>query len=412
MQVEMTQPQRLLGRGNPKQLGPQFVELFLCPGKRWLLADYVNAFGSTLEAHEEALVRKHADELVRVVVPDELACCLARSPEVALDNTPVLIVQRSGGRSAYWPERRLKFKGCRPVLDGASYPLEVLRADARRIDHETIPFGTISPEGVMRELLGWAFCREHGLPIHARPVCIYEYFSDRRSLGCCLVTETRGEDRIEAHIEYPACTVEEIIRAKAERLTAISGTPIGAELRLRDVNLWWYVEAKSRLLCDMHFHGGFRGVLNSNIGNDVLVRNNHGGLELCLCDFDTFRVTQIPHHTDKRFLEEFTLRAVIETVKGSLSICDYVDIPNKASLHEIVKILGRVYFEKSSLWRAYAQRFTRAAKASDWKAKAVQDAFGIAFRTEAVADVLASCVVNGHYLRQMCANRVVFYPHN
>jgi hypothetical protein len=167
---------------------------------------------------------------------------------------------------------------------------------------------------------------------------------------------------------------------------------------LRDVNLWWYVEAKSQLLCDMHFHGGFRGVLNSNIGNDVLLRRAQGSIELCLCDFDSFHLMQIPDQPDDRFLEEFALRAMIETIKGSLSICDYVEVADETPTAEIAAILGRVYFEKSSLWRAYGRRFARAARAHCWDAKRVQDALAHAQRAEATADVLASCVVNNHYL--------------
>ena len=412
IETETIQPRHPAGRDFPKHLGPDNVGLYLCPGKVWAAVEFVAAFGSLLESHDEALVRHHVGALAEIAIPDGLGCCLSRSAEFASPDAPAFVAQRSGSRSAYLPELRLKFKGCRPVKDGSTYPLEVLPPGAQTIKHTTIPFGTVTAEGVMRELLGWAFHRQHGLPVHATPVCVYEYTAADRSLGCCLVLETRGEDRIEAYIEYPTCTVEEIIRAKQNGQDVVGNAVLGSELKLRGVNLWWYVEEKSRLLCAMHFHGGFRGILNSNIGNDVLLRNTQGGLELCLCDFDTFHVTQIPHQSDERFLEEFTLRAVIETVKGSLSICDYVEIPNRACVAEIVEILGRVYFEKSSLWHAYAQRFARAAKARGWKTKAVQNAFAGALRTEAVADVLASCVVNSHYLRLMSGNRAVFYPHN
>ncbi len=441
MQAEAPPRKHALGRGNPKQLGAETVELHPFPGKAWAVSEFTSAFFGKLQTQEQALLYRHVEALGAVVIPDDLRHCLARNdasecgrglsaatnlgissqnsrgteapPTFQNSDAPRLIARRSGGRSAYWPERRLKFKGCRPVTDGTTYPLEVLRPGSTAIEHEAIPFGTMSAEGTVRELLGWAFCREHGLPVHAPPVCIYEYLlADGRSLGCCLVSETRGEDRIEAHIEYPACTVEELIRAKREGLPAINGTPIGSELRLRDVNLWWYVEEKSRLLCRTHFAGGFRGILNSNIGNDVLLPKANGGFELCLCDFDSFHVRAIPERPDRTFLEEFALWAMIEVIKGSLSICDYVEIPDEASAAEIAEELGRVYFAKSSLWRAYGRRFEQAAKSRGWDAEAVRAAFANARQTDALANVLASSVVNSHYLRQMSGNRAVFYPHN
>jgi hypothetical protein len=165
----------------------------------------------------------------------------------------VILARRSGGRSAFAPEGNVKFKGCRPVLDASTYPLEVLPRAATCIRRATIPFGTLTHEAVLRELLGYCFVREHHAPVHARPLCVYEYRHEGRALGYCLVLESRGEDRIEAHVEYPRCSVTEIVRAKRAGFPDAAGTPFGSELRLDDVNPWWYVETKSRLLCDMHF---------------------------------------------------------------------------------------------------------------------------------------------------------------
>ena len=411
-QATTSQPRGPSGRNYPEELGPESVGLYPCPGRVWVAAEFAAAFGSLLEPHEAALVRRHAGVLVDIAIPDGYARCLSRSAEFTSADVPAFVARRSGSRSAYLPELQLKFKGCRPVSGGSTYPLEVLPPGATTIQHTTIPFGTVSAEGVMRELLGWAFHREHGLPVHATPVCVYEYSSAGHSLGCCLVSETRGEDRIEAHIEYPSCMVADIIRAKENSQGAVGNSVFGSELKLRGVNLWWYVEEKSRLLCTMHFHGGFRGILNSNIGNDVLLRGANGKTELCLCDFDTFRVERVPDNPDNAFLNDYVLRATIEVVKGSLSICDYVEISSEATATEVVSALGRVYFEKSSVWRGYVRRFNQAVRSSGWDAKMVQAAFANARRTEALANVLASCVVNSHYLQRMSGDRTVFYPHN
>ncbi|MCE5228567.1 hypothetical protein LLG95_03095 [bacterium] len=405
----------VLGRGNPKELGADRVGMYPYSGKVWPPTDFVAEYATVLSGHEQALLRRHAvalaDAPAVMSLPAELTHCLARSPE-SESAIPAMVIKRSGGRSAFWPERKLKFKGCRPVLDGATYPLEVLAPGSHCIEHTAIPFGTLGPEGVMREVLAWAFCREHGLPVHAIPVLVFEYIVDGRSVGCCLISETCGEERIEAHIEYPRCTVQDLIEAKRKGTASVGGVPIGSELQLRDLNLWQYVEDKSRLLCDMHFQGGFRGILNSNIGNDVLQRVSNEYFKLCLCDFDSFRIVRIPDRPCQDFLNDFVLRTMIEVIKGSLSICDYVVIPEAANVSETAEKLGTAYFAKSSLWHAYSRRFGNAAKAGGWDMKCVYEAFVRAKRTEAAAEVLASCVINSHYLRRMSGDRNVFYPHN
>jgi hypothetical protein len=155
-----------------------------------------------------------------------------------------------------------------------------------------------------------------------------------------------------------------------------------------------------------------RGILNSNIGNDVLLRDGIADPQLCLCDFDSFHVVAIPQTPTDEFIRDFVLRAMIEVVKGSLSIFDYVDIPLHAEPSVVAETLGNVYFSKSSLWRAYARRFERAARLRGWDRDTVRGAVEAARRTSAAADMLASCVVNSHYLRTMSRDRQVYYPHN
>ena len=412
-----------LGRGNPKALGAEWVELHPFPGKVWTVAEFIASHETLLAAHEQTLVRLHVADcgqttdfefpLVRADHVDGGATTRsALSQPEAATSASSLCVRRSGGRSAYWPERKLKFKGCRPALDGSTYPLELLPFGATHIQRTTIPFGTLTAESVLRELLGYAFMCEQHLPIHARPVCVFEYQAAGRTLGHGLVLESRGEDRIEAHIAYPSCSVAELIAAKCAGAATAGGTPLGAELLLRDVNLWWYIEEKSRLLCTLHFHGGFRGILNSNIGNDVLLRTAEGKPELCLCDFDTFHIVTLPIIPTDHFIRAFAMHAMIEVVKGSLSIFDYLEILPESAPPTIAQQLGKVYFAKSSLWRAYARRFEQAAKALGWNPQSTRAALEIAGQTAVAADVLASCMANSHYLRSMDHDRQVYYPHN
>jgi hypothetical protein len=405
-------PQPALGRGNPKVLGAGTVELLPCDGIVHSPADFARQHLGLLNRREQSVLLAHLDRLEYGPLPTILTSCVSRSRDIAGSNVPVIVARRSGGRSAFVPEGSLKFKGCRPVLDASTYPLEVLPRGATCVSRTTIPFGTLTHEAVLRELLGYSFVCEHQAPVHARPVCVYEYRHERQMLGYCLVLESRGEDRIEAHVEYPCCSVTEIVCAKQSGLADADGTPFGSELRLRDVNPWWYAETKSRLLCDMHFDGGSRGILNSNIGNDVLMHNGSDNPQLCLCDFDSFHIVAIPQSPTKEFIRDFVLHAMIEVIKGSLSIFDYLEIPPHAALSAVAQTLGNVYFSKSSLWHAYVRRFERAARLRGWDQDTVRGAIEAARRTDAAADVLSSCIVNSHYLRTMSRDRRVYYPHN
>src|ERR1039457_974610 len=112
-----------LGRGNPKELGADSLGMYPISGRVYSVAEFVEEFIGKLASHEQVLVRRHLAELAIAVIPEDLIRCLTRSGEFASNETPILTARRSGGRSAFLPERRLKFKGCRPVLDGATYPL-------------------------------------------------------------------------------------------------------------------------------------------------------------------------------------------------------------------------------------------------------------------------------------------------
>jgi hypothetical protein len=192
----------------------------------------------------------------------------------------------------------------------------------------------------------------------------------------------------------------------------IADCVIGSELHLRDVNIWWYVEQKSKFLIEMHFKGGFRGILNSNVGNDVIVTNEDGGLEMFLCDFDTFRLVPIPERPDMTFQKGFALQCMVEVAKGSVSILEYVDLGLDCTHLQIADELGKVYFNKSCLWRSYRRRFYQEAARRQWDINLVYEAFDEMRRAEAFANVLCGCILNSHYVSKLSKDRAVFYPHN
>lgn len=401
-----------LGLGNPKPLGDPVQGFFPCPGTVVSIADFVQQHDALLSAPERSLVSKWRCRPAPHIPAVAGMQCLKRDPDRGGGREPVLTVQRSGGRSAYSPELGIKWKGCRPVDDGTSYPMEILPFGSTEITYTDIPFGTLTPGAVMREILGYSFFREHDLPPAAEPLCVYEYIFDKCPPGYCLVMASAREDRIEARIDYPACTMADVIAARHGGRSFAEGTPLGAELRFRGLNVWRWAERKSEILAGMHFAGGFRGVLNSNIGNDVLVMNGDDVAGFTLCDFDSFKVIDIPAHPDGAWLRSFLLWCVVEVIKGSLSILDYVDIPGGADLIAAAECLGKIYFSRSSLWKAYERRLRQEVSRRGWSQETASLALDEVKTLPAVGQALSSCILNSYYLRYMSSDRKVFYPHN
>src|SRR3989344_5222902 len=105
-------------------------------------------------------------------------------------------------------------------------------------------------------------------------------------------------------------------QASLREKTGLLGN-LGMEVEVNGINPNWYAYQKARQLTRMNFNGGFRDLLNSNIGNDILYQDG-----LALCDFDTFHVVDIPRVPNKDFLRKFILQSFVEAVKSSLPIID------------------------------------------------------------------------------------------
>jgi hypothetical protein len=188
-------------------LGGSDIALYECAGKTYSIAEFSEKHKHLLSKFEQALLDECRAFFAKINVPKRFNKCLTRSIEFARSKTPSFRADRSGGRSAYLAAQKLKLKGCRPVLDGTDFPIEILPFGAEKISYERIPFGTMRAESVMREILAYCFLRHNGLPVHSTPICVYEYSSNVDSCGYCLVSKTEGEVRLEEFIEYPKCTV-------------------------------------------------------------------------------------------------------------------------------------------------------------------------------------------------------------
>ncbi|MEW5996987.1 MAG: carbamoyltransferase C-terminal domain-containing protein [Candidatus Micrarchaeota archaeon] len=243
----------------------------------------------------------------------------------------------SGQRSAYLSQKRIKFKGCNPTKEGLFFPRETFFFGEEKESEGLLPFGVLTAEQVMRELLGWAFFVKNNLKPCQKPLCVYDYGDN----AFCLVLESNEEKRIEKFFDF----------RKLRLVDLVSGRPkMPAEVGLRNLGTTSYADRKASLLAEMNFLGGFRDLLDSNIGNDVL----DGGVRLC--DFSSFRAVEIPEKPDRDFLKRFYLQCVVEAIKSSLPIVDAKE--NRSE----------VYLKKSSVFRAYLKVFNAHARERGWSA--------------------------------------------
>jgi hypothetical protein len=106
------------------------------------------------------------------------------------------------------------------------------------------------------------------------------------------------------------------------------------------------------------------------------------------------------------------LHCLIEVVKGSLSILDYVELPDDSEASVAGPRLADMYFARSSLWHAYERRLFRHMIARGWDQSLVQQALREATQTQAFISVVGECIPNSRHMRCELSNRGVYYPHN
>lgn len=395
-------------------LGPKTVDLYACDGEVTPIRDFTAANLGVLENHEADLVREVLGSLADPDdIPETFRRCMSRSQEIATAPDPVLTAERSGARSAFIPSINLQIKGCRPMSNGETFPTEILHSGSVQITRGRIPFGIMIIEAVLREVLGYCFMKKHDLPMQATPLAVTTYRHDKKLLGHGMLLRLKSEDRIESHLEDTRCTVRDVIAAQTGGYTpALTDCVVGSELRLKGVNLWKYVEAKGSLLAEMHWRGGFRGILNSNIGNDVLICEGNETQKLAFADFDSFYIQPIPPDAPSKFLDSFVLQCLVEVVIGSLPIVQYVDLPSDSPYELRADALGAVYFTKSSLWRTYYRHFLAEATARGYDVTAIVGTIERMRRTEAFADILGSRVLSGESVKRSETDRLFHYSHN
>ena len=234
------------------------------------------------------------------------------------------IALRSGSRSAWIPEERLYLKGCRPRPERADlfFPSMHIEVETGAVSEERVPFGVLTREGVMRELLGFLVHVENGWDYARTPVGVMEY-SD--GVGFSLVFSVEeGFRRLESLLPKFELSLEDLLAAECVReVTGVDLSP--GEWMPVNVAREAYVEAKASRLASLHSRGFFRGFLNSNIGNDLLSTEGER-FRLALVDFDTFQAVEMGNRPRRgtRIAERVVEYGCVEAAKSLLPLLGFL----------------------------------------------------------------------------------------
>jgi hypothetical protein len=393
--------------------GPEQVELFPCHGNVTSIPDFLKANRDKFRIDEWKIIEGYLPTFPHMEeIPEPFHQCLTRTHELAKSSTPRLTVRRSGARSAFDPKTKLQLKGCRPALHDETFPVDVLQLEGFQITRDRIPFGAMTDKAVLWEILGYCFMRRVEIPVQATPLAVTCYSRQEHQPLYSVLLKLQSEDRLESHLDIPSCTVKHIIEAQLSPSPNQDEPVVGSEVRVLGLNLLRCMESNARLLAKMHWHGGFRGILNSNFGNTVLIPDDRGSHTIALADFDTFAIHRVPQNDSPEQLDPFVLQCLLEVVMGSLPILQYVHLPYDCSLDQKADALGAVYFSKSSLWRSYYRNFLANATDHGITIPAIVKSIERMRRTSAFVEVLESRVLTGESIAQTELRKQYCYAHN
>ena len=370
------------------------ITLYSTAGRVIPPQEFAHRHRHLLAPSEDALLGAELEHLSND--PPEINRPLLRTPRLA-DGALTLAARRGGARSAYLPDRDFKIKACRP--EETTFPHWELDENFE-LQVGEIPFGVMTRTGILRELLASCFEHHHGLPSTGRHLAVFEYGPEDGSMGAALLSHVPGDQRVELFIDTGDLTLHDVIRL------ARRGLLPGEEVELAGLSRQEFVRTKADRLLAYNFGGGFRGLLNSNIGNDV-IRDGHLH---SLCDFDTFRLLEVPQAGDDEAIRHFTLRAHVELIKSSLPFVTFLDLEG-ASRDEVHHALRTHYREHSTFFHEYTQGFRHRAEDLGWDPQIVAKAVDDAHSTPIAFELLQELVPN-----TWTASRVQvdshYVPHN
>ena len=372
------------------------VMLYSTDGNVISIAEFVQKNIGVLTSLEQRIVREQIDGLASSI-PEHLTVPLLRTQKYANSDLEIQ-AKRAGARSAYIQDLGLKVKGCRP--ENTTFP-EWGIDDEFNVRVDEVPFGVLTKEGVMREILAYCFMRKYHLPYSAEPVAVFEYKPQGRPMNFALVASVGDDTRLESLIDCHGYSVGDIIKLKKEGRLGVE-----PDVWLGNVDLVDYPVRKAELLAKFNFNGGFRGILNSNIGNDV-VRDDE---LFSICDFDTFRVVPIPQKNDKEGIRNFIIHCYTELIKSSTPFVDYIEFTDETK-EQIHGTLADYYRQHSYLCQAYNCKVRYQARIRGWDSAHVETCINDAFKTAVSFELLQELIPNSFTLRNFKAESY-YVPHN
>ena len=372
------------------------IKVYQTQEKVFSIKEFVDLFidKTNLSEAEKRLLREGN---LLDTVPKHLNKAITRAEWLKEDRSDLIEMRRAGERSAYCEKNKVKFKGCNPPEKEVEFPTELTFFGKEEVTVEKIPYGILTAEQVIREILGCVFFSKYGLNTNLKPVCVYE-----QGYGFCLVEETKAEKRVESFLDFENKNVSELVRLDSIRKKLGLSHDLGTEVKLKGINIVKYADEKAKMLLSMNFNGGFRGLLNSNIGNDVITLNEDGELELFLCDFDTFAVVEIPEKPTKDFLKRFFLQSFVELAKSSLPIVDIVK--DSVGAVERYKII-------SSLYNVYRREFYRKAKEKKWDLELLKEIEEWALSTPIFNRTVCEIVPTYEKIKKLPDREPIYRPH-
>ncbi len=374
------------------------ITLFSAHGHVLSIRQFAEKHLELLNKIEQGIIQDMTS-ILRAEQPFELPHPLVRTAKYTTGFQEIP-ARRCGTRSAYIQKLGLKIKGCRP--EDAKFPHWELTKELN-IETSWLPFGVLDAEGVMREILAYCFTKKYSLPSPSEPFAVFEYGQGETLLSYGLVSKDAFDPRLEEFIDDKGITVHSLVRI-VKRPDAFAHI-LGREVGLIGIELQDYIELKTDLLIAFNFRGAFRGILNSNIGNDI-VRNSalHS-----LCDFDSFIVLPVPSSNEQSEIRRFVIRAFIELIKTSLPFVDYINFDSQTT-EEIHRSLSAYYIEKSSLFRRYKDKFLERAGELGWDITFVESCIREALSTPVSFELLQELVPNSHTFKTF-RNESFYVPH-
>lgn len=379
------------------------INIYPSNGRVYSISDFVNLHIEKVSFYEKNILKesKHLTNTFPPLfkMPFSLAKFLRR------DKLKPLQCKRSGARSAFLIKEGFKLKGCNPKIN-VFFPVVKYKFGSNKAIIGKINFGVLSSENVLREILAYCFFKLNDINISHKPICVFEYLHKGKSLGFCLVTKNETDNRTEGLMEYNNLSIKDLIRIKyfekRFNLQVLSG-----EIKFKGINGAWYAKQKANLLLNVNFNGGFRGILNSNLGNDILHKK-----KLFICDFDTFTVINIPHKPDFNFIKSFCSWCFVEMLKAAIPVWDYIDLTKK-SKKEATKLLQESLNTNSLFLKHYKEGFIYKTMKLGWDIKKVNKAIEEVSKTNIYYELLSELVINSKTLIESYEPKLGIYAlHN